>query len=437
MSQQLLFDKQEFVKARPQSANIGSRSGCFVDNMKLPVHRWYRYSAGFSADWVRFLLRQRIKSSKNDCTVLDPFAGIATTLVACNVESVKSFGFEPHPFVFKMAEAKLDLCGCSTPVLANLFSGFINDFKKHPRVNDGTAAPLLGKCYTKESLYELLTMKKIMETDYDDPEARILWFVITSILRSCSCVGTAQWQYVLPNKTKACVSSPLKALIDKTAQILEDIDYLGSTAYSHQAKILRTDARNSLDLEEDSIDYVITSPPYPNNYDYADATRLEMTFWGEIRGWADLHSTVRSRLLCSCSQHSAAEKVQLPDVLREAILSPILPELRDVCERLEMVRLEKGGKKTYHTMIASYFLDLALVFRTLRRVCRPGAEVCFVIGDSAPYGVYVPVEKWLGELAVAGGFRTCHFEKIRDRNIKWKNRKHDVPLHEGRLWIQG
>ena len=88
-------------------------------------------------------------------------------------------------------------------------------------------------------------------------------------------------------------------------------------------------------------------------------------------------------------------------------------------------------------MIASYFLDLALVFRTLRRVCRPGAEVCFVIGDSAPYGVYVPVEKWLGELAVAGGFRTCHFEKIRDRNIKWKNRKHDVPLHEGRLWIQG
>jgi hypothetical protein len=250
-------------------------------------------------------------------------------------------------------------------------------------------------------------------------------------------VGTAQWQYVLPNKSKASVLSPLNAFTAKTTQILNDIGHLGSVVNTHQAKILCADARSSLDLEENSIDYVITSPPYPNNYDYADATRLEMTFWEEIRGWSDLHSVVRSRLLCSCSQHSAAAKVQLPEILRDSLLSPILPELRDVCERLETIRLEKGGKKTYHTMIASYFLVLTLVFRTLRRSCRPEADVCFVIGDSAPYGIYVPVEKWLGELAMAEGFRTYHFEKIRDRNIKWKNRKHDVPLKEGRLWIRG
>jgi hypothetical protein len=29
------------------------------------------------------------------------------------------------------------------------------------------------------------------------------------------------------------------------------------------------------------------------------------------------------------------------------------------------------------------------------------------------------------------------FEKTRDRNIKWKNRKHRVPLCEGRLWVEG
>jgi hypothetical protein len=404
--------------------------------MKLPVHRWYRYYAGFSADWVRQLLQQKNQGSQYNCTVLDPFAGIGTTLVACNMENVKSFGFESHPFIFRMAKAKLELCRCSTTMLSQLFSKFINAFKKRPHTRCETVSPLLDKCYTEESLTELLTMKKIMETGYDGSDAKILWFVITSILRSCSCVGTAQWQYVLPNKSKASVSSPLKAFIEKTTQILNDIDRLGSV-YSHQAEILLADARSSQDLEENSIDHVITSPPYPNNYDYADATRLEMTFWEEIRGWSDLHSAVRSHLLCSCSQHSAAAKVQLPKILCDSILSPILPELRDVCERLETIRLEKGGKKTYHTMIASYFLDLALVFRTLRRICRPGAGVCFVIGDSAPYGIYVPVEKWLGELAVAEGFSTYHFEKIRDRNIKWKNRKHDVPLKEGRLWIQG
>ena len=88
-------------------------------------------------------------------------------------------------------------------------------------------------------------------------------------------------------------------------------------------------------------------------------------------------------------------------------------------------------------MILAYFRDLAQVFHELRRVTRDGCKVCFVIGDSAPYGVYVPVDRWLGELAISSGLHNYSFEKLRDRNTKWKNRKHRVPLHEGRLWING
>ena len=52
-----------------------------------------------------------------------------------------------------------------------------------------------------------------------------------------------------------------------------------------------------------------------------------------------------------------------------------------------------------------------------------------------PYGIYVPVDKWIGKLAVSAGFSSFSFEKTRERNVKWKNRKHDVPLKEGLLWI--
>jgi hypothetical protein len=99
--------------------------------------------------------------------------------------------------------------------------------------------------------------------------------------------------------------------------------------------------------------------------------------------------------------------------------------------------MTKGGKKAYHTMSAAYFRDLGLVFKSLRNLCRSGSELCFVIGDSAPYGIYLNVEDWLGNLALAAGFKSYLFEKIRDRNIKWKNRKHRIPLKEGRLWIKG
>src|SRR6185437_3741343 len=97
-----------------------------------------------------------------------------------------------------------------------------------------------------------------------------------------------------------------------------------------------------------------------------------------------------------------------------------------VCDRLARERNAHGGKKPYHTMIAAYFLDMAQVWTQLRRVTAPDARLCVVLGDSAPYGIHVPVDEWMGQLALASGFRSCSFEKTRDRNIKWKNRKHRV-----------
>jgi hypothetical protein len=119
------------------------------------------------------------------------------------------------------------------------------------------------------------------------------------------------------------------------------------------------------------------------------------------------------------------------------VLKTIAGELTEVCRKLEVEKENHGGKKQYHAMIAHYFLDLAKVWKALRRVVKRGGRVCFVVGDSAPYGIYVPVDRWLGQLAVAAGFKEFRFEKLRDRNTKWKNRKHRVLLHEGRLWVEG
>lgn len=142
-------------------------------------------------------------------------------------------------------------------------------------------------------------------------------------------------------------------------------------------------------------------------------------------------------MIRSCSQHVPERAVGLEQMLSAPELCVLRDEITEVCRRLACVRLQKGGKKTYHLMVAAYFLDLAQVWQALRRVCQRPSRLCFVIGDSAPYGVYVPVMEWLGRLAVAAGFSAFTFEKIRDRNVKWKNRKHRVPLCEGRLWVQG
>ena len=273
--------------------------------------------------------------------------------------------------------------------------------------------------------------------DTPSPENELIWLTLTAILRGCSGAGTAQWQYVLPNKRKSAAQNPVASFQAKAAEMLQDIEHAQRSAWGTNASILLTDARAPVSCSPIQADAVITSPPYPNNYDYADATRLEMTFWGEINGWGDLQQTVRQYLIYSCSQHAAADKLILEEVLAEPVLRPIRQELSTACHTLAAVRKTKGGRKSYHTMAAAYFRDLGLVFKALRPLCRANSFLCLVIGDSAPYGVYLDVEFWLGELALSAGFTSYSYEKIRDRNVKWKNRKHRVPIKEGRLWIKG
>lgn len=405
----------------------------FTDNMQMPIHKWYRYTAGFSAVWVNKLIREEQRSGRT--RIIDPFAGSGTVLLESEFAGVEAYGVEAHPYIYKIAKAKL-----SWNFPADKFKEEALALLKQAKSKTITQTEfpkLIMSCYPLETIQKLEAIKQAWIDKAQDDEIRNFnWFIITSILRSTSPVGTAQWQYIQPNKTKSKVIDPFIAFESKLNEM-----YLDMKRTQNRFKnvinsiILNEDARKIESIPDGWGDLIITSPPYANNYDYADATRLEMTFWGDIEGWADLQNKVRKHLVRACTQHVSNLGDDIDKILLNPRLAVIQPELLDVFETLKEERLKHGGKKNYHLMIAAYFNDLADVFHSLRRVTNENCKMCFVVGDSAPYGVYVPVDRWLGELAISAGFSDYSFEKLRDRNIKWKNRKHTVPLHEGRLWI--
>jgi DNA modification methylase len=414
---------------------ISDRTSTFVDNMKLPVHRWFRYSAGFSAEWVKEVIRDFGHS--NSICLFDPFVGSGTTVLAGEESGVESFGIEAHPFIVRIAEIKLlwyeDV---------NVFRDFAMDVLQYSQSIADTPKDypkLIYKCYSEEVLDELDSLKKAwLFKDDNSAASKLTWLALVAILRVTSAAGTAPWQYVLPKKRKKEPICPYEAFLGQVNMMIRDMLYFQTFVKERNANIFEDDARTCSSIEDNSVDLVVTSPPYTNNYDYADATRLEMSFLGEIRGWVDLQSKVRRNLVRSCSQHVSAENVTLDGILTDKNLHPMIKDLRKICQKLEKERFLHGGRKNYHLMVAAYFSDLAKTWISLRRVCKDGAKVCFVVGNSAPYGVLVPVDKWLGELAMSAGFKSCYFEKTRDRNVKWKiDRKHKIPLHEGRLWVEG
>lgn len=425
-----LFD--EYVVAPPNQK--AARSGTFVDNMSLPIHRWFRYSAGFAAPWVEDVLVDW--QIKPDQIVLDPFAGSGTVSIVCDANGINSISVEAHPVVARICKAKL-LWNCH-PGKFEQFAARVIEQAQVCTADIRLYPPLIQRSFDEEALMTLDRLKSAWTSMQDSsPESELVWLVLTSILRRASKAGTAQWQYILPSKTKKNVVHPLLAFRQQVELMKQDMRWM-QTRFDHShAKTIVGDARAISKSVQHQVDAVITSPPYANNYDYADALRFEMTFWGDVSGWGDIHDAVRKYLIVSSSQHASRERLEINALLESDAVQPIRHELGIVMQELAQVRESHGGKKHYHTMIGAYCRDISLVLRQLRLACKDGAKMCWVIGDSAPYGVYCPIDKWIAELAMAAGFKEHRFEKLRDRNIKWKNRKHRVPLQEGLLWIEG
>ncbi|MCC5601263.1 DNA methyltransferase [Nostoc favosum] len=430
MNQQLELPFQEFSSCTSKSLDSSST---FINNMKLPVHRWFRFSAGFSAQWVETIISQA--KERGEITVLDPFSGSGTTLLASEKLGVECLGIEAHPFVVRIARAKLLYQTDADAYLEHIEKVIKRAENVQPCID--TYPKLIHECFSISSLESLDRLHQSWEKLADDSsESQLVWLTLISILRHVSHAGTAPWQYILPNKKKQYSLDAMSAFGLMAESIATDMRIAGKMAAS-VATLIQSDARTCQGVPDNFANLVITSPPYANNYDYADATRLEMCFMKEISGWGDLQSAVRQYLIRSCSQHVTNKNVNIDEVLASHELYPIKASIIETCHKLSQERHLHGGKKNYHLMIACYFLDMARVWIALRRVCKSPATVCFMIGDSAPYGVYIPVIEWMGLLAQAAGFKSFNFEKVRDRNVKWKNRKHRVPLCEGCLWVYG
>lgn len=79
----------------------GRDLGTFKDSMRAPVHRWFRYPAGYS---FKFVFESfDLFGVKAGAWVYDPFSGTGTTLRCAKQKGVYGYGVEAHSFVHWVA----------------------------------------------------------------------------------------------------------------------------------------------------------------------------------------------------------------------------------------------------------------------------------------------------------------------------------------------
>lgn len=165
-------------------------------------------------------------------------------------------------------------------------------------------------------------------------------------------------------------------------------------------------------LEPNSIDAVITSPPYPNEKDYIRTTRLESVLLGFLRNESDLQALTR-RLV-----RSNTRGVYKGDDDDRWVAAH--PAVQRIAHAIEARRLElgktSGFERLYARVTKLYFGGMARHLAELRQMLRPGARLAYVGGDQASYlRVVIRTGELLADIAQSLGYELVGIDLFRTR----------------------
>ncbi len=115
----------------------GFRDSAFTRNREIPVHRWVPWIAGFSAQFVEDCLSKYLKEvDPHSAWVLDPFAGVGTTLLESYIRGFNVVGFEINPYAALASRTKLQAGELSSQAIKAEIARFVKFMEKHSTSNN-------------------------------------------------------------------------------------------------------------------------------------------------------------------------------------------------------------------------------------------------------------------------------------------------------------
>ncbi|MBA3946872.1 MAG: DNA methyltransferase [Herpetosiphonaceae bacterium] len=416
---------------------VAPRRGINGESNKLhpedrAAHDWYRFVLSYPPHLVRDYVRKFGLSSEQ--VVLDPFSGTGTTVVECKKLGIPSVGIEATPMAHFAGNVKIDW----TPDPAGLVehSRIVANAARAQLRRDGIEegrvvaedagdcglAPLLrelppetAKILLTHSISPLPLHKTLVLLDcleqcrdaryYNHQRLALAHALISSIsnLRFGPEVGVG------PAKDDAPVIEAWLADVERIAHDLERLQQLDDTP----AEIRLADARQIVNLlAPQSVDAVITSPPYPNEKDYTRTTRLEAVLLGFITNKAELQALKRTLV------RSNTRSVYKNDDDDQWVADHA--EIQRIAEEIEAKRIRLGKTSGFERMYARvtklYFGGMMRHLADLRTVLRPGAQLAYVVGDQASYlQIMIRTGELLADLATSLGYEVVSIDLFRTR----------------------
>lgn len=384
------------------------------------VQRWANFIAGYSIEFVENCLQ---KLDPNRGLIVDPFLGCGSTLVASRNLGFEGIGYDRHPIFFSLAKSKLENYKKNDIAIAK--DKLLTTKKPLSWSND--ANKFLRKLFEDDDL-DCISRAAYAVNNCADEKARLL--LIAYFLKACelSCGSQTDGIYKAPSSRKNKI--PFHDAVCKVGNLfLEDVqsEWYRTHWISQPKQIcINESSTNMKELEDSSAIGCITSPPYLNNFDYAEMTRMHLYLLGWAGSWREISTLIRNDLITNTTTALKGKKEEeYQNGCRGFICKNLLQELDSIFIKLSKEKQERAGRKEYNFLVYPYYADITKVLMELYRVLKKEGTVDWVIADSALYGVHIKAHLHTAEIMRSIGFRNIDIKYMRRRGHRWILNKRD------------
>lgn len=383
----------------------------FNKNKKEPIHRWYPFVEGYSKEFIQSIIDEMDSDS---LVCLEPFSGSGTTALELQNCGIPCFAFEVNPLMYMIARVKLENSyemerfdywydyilknrSMQTVELTTVFNTLYQDKeKKKWNFNTDIGAAVEKLRQTIWSISE-----EIYRELFEVALAAIL-LDVSNLYRNGKCLSyKPKWK-----ERQISERDVFNRFDDKVVNELKcDIENsLKQSKVNNKWRLFNKDCRTGIaeEIEDDSIDLVITSPPYLNSRDYTDTYMLELKTLGFTKTMEDIKQ-LRSKTLRSHVQIKWDDETNLDNEM-----------LKDTLKKLEEAskNIDKWNESIID-MVRLYFVDIQNVFHVLYQKMKKNGKIYFNVSNSAYFNVLINTLEICASIAENEGFEVLEIRDAR------------------------
>ena len=387
------------------------------------IHKWYDYLEDFPYSLIEEKIREY--HLNNDSLVVDPFCGSGTTMVTANMFHINAVGFDANPLMTFVSKVKttwdIDILPL-TKTIEEVGQKFLQSVTslKHDSYTDGFLSSMpkkeLNQWLSPRLQQEISLLKEIIGNIQNLKIKNLFLLAMSKACFDASYVSLCPGTTFYPFREK---EEFWNLFSNKIIQMHDDLKAIQShNSYGKTKLINDTCLAARKYLENNSVDFIITSPPYPNDLEYTRQTRLELYLLDFVKSMDDIQQIKRKMA-------KGSTKLIFKESDSERFVEKF-HAVKNVSSQIYEQTKHKNWGFDYPRMVKEYFGDMYLCIQEFYPLMKSNSPFLLVVGDQTIKGVFIPVCDILIELAEEIGYKNCRKETFRIR----RSTGHDIPLPE-------